>query len=532
MSELEKLVHASYEGLLSIDDEGAIYDDPHHLISKLSPRIVDESTLSAIDLSDLFTAVNYTQTKTGAATLFRSLVEPLDSLELISEKQNSLRELENGKKKRDALNDYLNLLARREPYMHRYLFQCAYCQNEPHNLRFVDQYKLYRESTEFFKNMVDGVKGLPLLESRYIGVLVSDIQNIDGKRVLDLIKGPVYRTFRGLKTRNEVRMFTPRVKFTLRSLKPTLAIPYVALFSLLLLPPSFQFLGALGPIAYTPIMYGYPEHFDRKHFVSPLKEIYKEDPNLVRGIESLGKIDELLSFYWYSETMKRNIVLPKVTDASKHYFEAKNVRNPILAKENPDYIPNDVNMDEQRLTIITGANSGGKTTYCKTITQIQLLAQIGCYVPAEEAELSIADKILYQAPMFDSIRDAEGRFGTELKRTKDIFLEATPRSLVVLDELAEATTHEEKMEISYVVLNGFDKIGSNTILVTHNHELASRFLQEGRSQNLQVEFKNKRPTYKLVQGIAKKSHAELIAEKIGFSPKDIDEYLKRKGYAK
>jgi DNA mismatch repair protein MutS len=342
----------------------------------------------------------------------------------------------------------------------------------------------------------------------------------------------VYRTFRGLKTRNEVRMYTPRVKFTLRSLKPTLAIPYIALFSLLLLPLSFQFLGALGPIAYTPIMYGYPEHFDRKHFVSPLKEIYKEDPNLVRGIESLGKIDELLSFYWYSETMKRNIVLPKVTDASKHYFEAKNVRNPILAKENPDYIPNDVNMDEQRLTIITGANSGGKTTYCKTITQIQLLAQIGCYVPAEEAELSIADKILYQAPMFDSIRDAEGRFGTELKRTKDIFLEATPRSLVVLDELAEATTHEEKMEISYVVLNGFDKIGSNTILVTHNHELASRFLQEGRSQNLQVEFKNKRPTYKLVQGIAKKSHAELIAEKIGFSPKDIDEYLKRKGYAK
>jgi DNA mismatch repair protein MutS len=189
MSELEKLVHASYEGLLSIDGEGAIYDDPHHLISKSSPRIVDESTLSAIDLSDLFSAINYTQTKTGAATLFRSLVEPLDSLELISEKQNSLRELENDKKKRDALSDYLNLLAKREPYMHRYLFQSTYCQNEPHNLRFVDQYKLYRECMEFFKNMVDGVKDLPRLGSPYIGVLVGDIQNIDGKRVFDLIRG-------------------------------------------------------------------------------------------------------------------------------------------------------------------------------------------------------------------------------------------------------------------------------------------------------------------------------------------------------
>ena len=224
------------------------------------------------------------------------------------------------------------------------------------------------------------------------------------------------------------------------------------------------------------------------------------------------------------------MVLPTVTRASRHYFMAKNVRNPILAKGGPDYVPNDVNIDGQKSTIITGANSGGKTTYCKTIAQMQLLAQIGCCVPAEEAELSIADRILYQAPVFDSIGDAEGRFGTELKRTRDIFFKATPRGLVILDELAEATTYEEKMEISYAILNGFNKIGSTTILVTHNHELARRFFQEGRSQNLQVEFKNKKPTYRLVPGISKVSHAELIAEKVGFSSRDIDAYLKRKGY--
>ncbi|MGC9346319.1 MAG: MutS-related protein, partial [Candidatus Bathyarchaeales archaeon] len=107
-----------------------------------------------------------------------------------------------------------------------------------------------------------------------------------------------------------------------------------------------------------------------------------------------------------------------------------------------------------------------------------------------------------------------------------------PKSLVILDELAEATTYEEKMEISYAILNGFNKIGSTTVLITHNHELASKFLQEGRCQHLQVEFKNKKPTYKLILGIAKESHAELIAEKVGFSPKDIDAYLKRKGYLK
>jgi DNA mismatch repair protein MutS len=531
MSKLEESVHGSYEDLFSVDGEGATYDDPSHMAGLLSPRIVDESTLSAIDVKDLFNAINHTRTRTGAATLFRSLVNPLDSLELILEKQNSLKELEKDRKKREALNGYLNSLAKREQYVHRYLFQCSYSQNEPFNLRFVDQYKLYHESTEFFKNMVDGVKDLPSLESPYIRILVEDIRSIDEKRAFELVKGPVYKTLGGLETKKEVRIYTPRVKFTLRSFKPTLAIPYVAFFSLAFVEP-LQIPAVLGVILYTPFIYGFPETFDRRYFVSPLKEIYKEDPDIGRGIEALGMIDELMSFHKYSKAMGRDMILPTMTHANKHHFVATKARNPILAKGNPDYVPNDVNLNEQRLTILTGANSGGKTTYCKTIAQMQLLAQIGCYVPAEEAELSIADRILYQAPTFDSIRDAEGRFGTELGRTRDIFFKATPRSLVILDELAEATTYEEKMEISYVILNGFNKIGSDTILVTHNHELARKLQQEGKSQNLQVEFKNRKPTYKITPGISKESHAELIAEKMGFSSKDIDSYLKRKGYSK
>lgn len=76
MSELEKLVHTSYEDLFSIDIDGAIYDDPSHITGLYSPRIVDENTLSAIDAKDLFNAINHTKTRTGAATVFRSLVKP------------------------------------------------------------------------------------------------------------------------------------------------------------------------------------------------------------------------------------------------------------------------------------------------------------------------------------------------------------------------------------------------------------------------------------------------------------------------
>jgi len=529
MSGLEDLVHGSYEDLFAIDSEGSIYDDPTSIIQRLSLRIVDESTLFAIDIPDLFNALNHTKTRTGAATLFRSLVKPLDSMELILEKQNSVKELEKNRETKKALEDYLKLLAKREQYLHRYLFRCKYCENEPYNLKFIDQYKLYRESTEFFKEMVSGVKGLRSLESPYLRILVEDIRNIDETHVYELIKGPVYKTFDGLKSGKEVQIYMPRIKFTQHSFKPTLAIPYAALFLLIAFEPT-RFVAALAMLPYSYITYVYPESFDNKHFISPLREIYKEDPDIKRGIDALGLIDELLSFYEYSKAMGGSMILPTVTCANRHYFVAKNVRNPILAKGNPDYVPNNVDINGQKLTIITGANSGGKTTYCKTIAQMQLLCQIGCPIPAEEAELSIADRILYQAPMFDSIVDAEGRFGTELKRTRDIFFKATPRSLVVLDELAEATTYEEKMEISSAILNGFLKIGSTALLVTHNHELARKLHEEGRSQDLQVEFKGNKPTYKLLPGISKKSHAELVAEKIGFSPNDIDSYLKRKGF--
>ena len=158
MSKLEKLVHDSYENLFSTDLEGTTYDDPSHVAILMPPRIVDESTLIAIDVKELFNAVNHTKTRTGAATLFRSLVQPLDSLALIQEKQSALKELERDKSKTEAPTTYLNTLAQKEPYVHRYLLPCLYCQNEPYSMRFIDQYELYREFMDFFKRMVYNAK--------------------------------------------------------------------------------------------------------------------------------------------------------------------------------------------------------------------------------------------------------------------------------------------------------------------------------------------------------------------------------------
>jgi DNA mismatch repair ATPase MutS len=150
-------------------------------------------------------------------------------------------------------------------------------------------------------------------------------------------------------------------------------------------------------------------------------------------------------------------------------------------------------------------------------------------VPAEDAEISIADRIFYQVPEISSLEDVEGRFGKELMRTKDMFLASTSKSLIILDELSEGTTHEEKLETSFHILKGFYLIGNNTLLVTHNHELAERFKEKEIGQYFQVQFVGENPTYKIIEGISKVSHAERVARKVGFSKDDIERYLKERG---
>ena len=144
--------------------------------------------------------------------------------------------------------------------------------------------------------------------------------------------------------------------------------------------------------------------------------------------------------------------------------------------------------------------------------------------------MSLADKIAYQAPSFDSLNDPEGRFGTELKVTKNIFFSVTPKSLAILDEIAEGTTTHEKMVLSVDILNGFYVKANNTLLVTHSYELVERFREQGIGQYLQVEFKDELPTHRIVEGISKDSHALRVARKIGFAPEHIDKHLREEGY--
>ncbi|MCZ7626537.1 MAG: hypothetical protein M5R38_12800 [Candidatus Methylomirabilis sp.] len=142
----------------------------------------------------------------------------------------------------------------------------------------------------------------------------------------------------------------------------------------------------------------------------------------------------------------------------------------------------------------------------------------------------MADRIFYQAPESNTLADREGRFGTELQRTKAIFFASSPKSLVILDELAEGTTYQEKLEISHTILGGFYQVGNNTILVTHNYELADQFRQRDVGLYRQAEFVHGAPTHRLVEGISRISHAHKVAERIGFAKEHIEKHLVERGY--
>ncbi|HEB78073.1 MAG TPA: DNA mismatch repair protein MutS [Methylothermaceae bacterium] len=499
--------------------------------------MVDPPTYETLEIETLFQVMDETKTRIGKATLHRSLARPLRDRDLILAKQEALRELEDNRALRQGLEQLLANAARpdREGEFYKLLY-CFFLGSigTPVSDREVRGfgYEAYLNGTRFVLESVDMARKLPQPRSPYLRQLLDTLRNFAASRSYALMEGPVYRTEKRLLTREE-KGWMPAIRFRPSLFKPGLIAALVGGLLLLWagLPPLLNlsrpaigvlwlFLLPLG-VAYAPIV----GSFDRDRFIYPLRKLFREDPEVHKVLEALGYLDELMNFVRFGEDFGHPVCLPKILDDGHHRFIAKALRNPILAKGNPDYVPNDIELDRHRITFITGPNSGGKTAICKTVAQSQLLAQIGCCIPAREARLTVADRIFYQVPEVSSLTSGEGRFAAELKHTKRIFLAATPRSLVILDELAEGTTYEERLQISYDIMEGFHKKGCTTILVTHNHELVDKFMQQGIGQAKQVEFVGDHPTHRLIDGISRISHADRVAKEVGFSREDIERYL-------
>ena len=500
--------------------------------------VLDQSAFNTIEVDELFDTVNYASTIAGQTVLYRSLSQPLDDLDTITAKQEAVREIRDNPAVRSNVEAIVANAANTENRLYLLLFGeflGGFGTAREDNQIEGYGYKQYRRAIHFVMNLVGAIQSSNAPQSAYLQSVFNKIAGFSESNDYSLMVGPVYNSEKGLQSKEERKhSFSPATLFRPTLFKPLLiGLIIAAIWGLLQIFPTdmFQFSKdglSVASVFFLPLMLAYIPvigGYDRDNCIIPLRNIFKKSQALAELLDGLGQLDELLAFIKYAENFESDMALPQMQDADRHALNLVAAKNPVLAHKNPAYVENDFAMREARLVCITGPNSGGKTAFCKTVTQIQVLAQIGCYVPAREAVLTVADRIFYQAPEISHLDDGEGRFGTELKRTRDIFLATTAKSLLVLDEMAEGTTFEEKMQSSIDVLDGFYRKGNSTILITHNHQLVDVFVKRRIAEPRQVEFADELPTFKLIPGISRISHADRVAKKIGFSKQDIENYL-------
>ncbi len=279
-----------------------------------------------------------------------------------------------------------------------------------------------------------------------------------------------------------------------------------------------------------------------KKFISVIDEYVPQIKNVTKLIEPLDFYGGFADYFVRLCEEGFEISKPTLLPQEKRKMVVKNARNPLLmGKENNGHkiVANDIKYDEKdNISVITGPNNGGKTTYVKTVGLIQLMAQNGLFVPAKSAEISFTDGIYTHFVAPDDITNGEGRYRNELRRMKEIFGNATPYSLIILDEPCGGTSYEEGQRQSLVLLDGFHKLGSATYFTTHMHPLTKE-VDNGRypaGRNLQVKCiddgKKIQYTYKVVPGSSGKSYGEEIAREIGLRPRNIMGAISRRASIK
>ena len=182
------------------------------------------------------------------------------------------------------------------------------------------------------------------------------------------------------------------------------------------------------------------------------------------------------------------------------------------------FVPNDVRLDPaaEQILIITGPNMAGKSTVMRQVALIQLMAQMGSFVPARAATLPICDRIFTRVGATDNLARGESTFMVEMRETANILHHATRESLVVLDEIGRGTSTYDGLSIAWAVAEQLhDKIGAKTLFATHYHELTALAATRPRVRNMQVAVKQWKSDivflHKLVEGGASRSYGIEVA---------------------
>lgn len=187
---------------------------------------------------------------------------------------------------------------------------------------------------------------------------------------------------------------------------------------------------------------------------------------------ALGELDALASLAELA--IIQNYVRPKFDDTG--VIQVTEGRHPVVESLlSEKFIPNDTNLDmeKNRVMILTGPNMAGKSTYMRQIALIVIMAQAGSFVPAKAAKLGIVDRVFTRVGAFDDLSRGQSTFMVEMSQVSDILKNATKRSLILLDELGRGTSTFDGLSIAWAVAEYIHskKVGAKTIFATHYHQL-------------------------------------------------------------
>ena len=249
-------------------------------------------------------------------------------------------------------------------------------------------------------------------------------------------------------------------------------------------------------------------------------------PELQRTAKVISEIDVLSSFALVSE--KYNYVRPVITTGNE--IKVLNSRHPVVERvlKGEEYVPNDIVMDNNTdILLITGPNMAGKSTYMRQLGIIAIMAQIGCFVPAEEATLPIFDKIFTRIGASDDLVSGESTFMVEMMEASRAIKYATRNSLILFDELGRGTATFDGMSLAQAILEYVaNKIKCKTLFSTHYHELTDmeKNIPNLKNKHVSAVEENGNITFlhKVKDGSVDKSYGINVAKLAGLPDEVID----------
>jgi DNA mismatch repair protein MutS len=241
--------------------------------------------------------------------------------------------------------------------------------------------------------------------------------------------------------------------------------------------------------------------------------------------EAVAVLDATASL---AEVARRDGWVRPLVDASR-VLSIRAGRHPVVepllrARGEEAFVPNDTELDpdERQIVVLTGPNMSGKSTYLRQVALIALLAQIGSWVPAESARIGVVDRVFTRIGASDRLARGESTFMVEMRESAEILAQASPRSLIILDEIGRGTSTFDGLSIAWAVaehLHDAPGAGARTLFATHYHELVDLAREKPRVVNAHFEAREWGEQVlflrRLVEGGASRSYGIQVAKLAG-----------------